>query len=33
MLYEGLAGGVIDEVRVKVEFFGQGMEVARDVAR
>lgn len=33
MLYEGLAGGVIDEVRVKVQFIGKGMEVARDVAR
>lgn len=25
MLYEGLAGGVIDEVRVKVQFIGKGM--------
>lgn len=33
MLHEGFAGRVIDEVRVKVEFFGKGMEVARDVAR
>lgn len=33
MLYEGLSGGIIYEIRMKVEFFGQGMEVARDVTR